>query len=123
MMDDDDPHIHPSIYIRIAQHLRSTFLFPSLRHLKFDMDDGLSIFLLLSPLLESLELTHIRNEEHTIVKPLLANLSSQMLRRLVLRNGVMSADFFKKSIVNIKQLRSLELLDADSSALYRLWRI
>jgi hypothetical protein len=107
---DNAPCVHPSTYIRIAQLLQSNPLFPSLRRLTFDMSEMLitySIFLFLSPLLESLELTSV-HEEHTIVTPILANLSSQMLRRIVIHDGKMSADFLK-SFSHFKQLRSLEL--------------
>jgi hypothetical protein len=64
-----------------------------------------------SPLLESLEFTSIMGDEHIIVRPFLAKYSSQMLCRIVLRNGVMSAGFFKKTFVHFKQLQSLELSD------------
>jgi hypothetical protein len=106
---DNAPCVHPSTYIRIAQLLQSNPLFPSLRRLTFDMSEMLityNIFLFLSPRLESLELTSV-NEEHTIVA-ILANLSSQMLRRIVIHDGKMSADFLK-SFAHFKQLRSLEL--------------
>ena len=121
--DHDDTHVHSSTYIRIAQLLQSTSLFPSLRHLKFDMNDMDIIFLFLSPLLESLEFTNIRYNEHTIVEPFLAKLSSQMLRRIVFRNGEMSPNFFKKTVVHFKQLRSLELSDAVSMSDFTLWEI
>ena len=57
--------------------------------------------------------------ENTVVGPFLATLSSspQMLRQILLTNGEaspgrMSVDFFTKSFVHFKQLRSLELSDA-----------
>ena len=70
------------------------------------------IFFFLSPFLQSLELFNIEGFENTIVKPFLAALSSQMLSRVVLRDGNMLADTLKESIVRFKQLRSLELSDA-----------
>ena len=111
--DTDKPQVHPSTYIRIAQ-LQSSALFPSLRHLYYTLcDSSIShIFLFLSPLLDSLEFSNIRGFENTIVGPFLANLSSQMLSRIVLYTGRMSVDIFKNSIVHFQQLRSLELLDA-----------
>ena len=110
----DSLSIHPSTYFRIAE-LRSSALFPSLRRLSYSLVDlsiSVSIFLFLSPLLESLELFDIEGFEDTIIEPFLATVSSQMLRRIVLENGNMSVDIFKNSIVHFKQLRSLELLDA-----------
>ena len=72
--------------------------------------------LFLSPFLDSLELLNISGYENTIVGPFLAALSSQMLQvsRVVLRDGQMSADILKESIVHFKHLRSLELSDAVS---------
>ena len=109
-----DLGVHPSTYVRIAQ-LQSSALFPSLRHLHYDLGDrsisSLSLFLFLSPLLDSLELFNIRGLENTIVGPFLATLSSQMLSRIVLHSGWLSADILKKIIVHFKQLRSLVLSD------------
>ena len=109
----DQPQIHPSTYVRIAQ-LQSSALFPSLRHLQCSLDDrSIShIFLFLSPVLDSLEFTNIRGFENTIVGPFLATLSSPILRRIVLRSGWMSVDILKNSIVHFKQLQSLELRHA-----------
>ena len=120
---DDDTHVHSSTYIRIAQLLQSTSLFPSLRHLKFDNYDMDTIFLFLSPVLESLELTNIRYREHIIVGPFLARLSSQMLRRIVLHNGEISANFLKKYIARFKQLRSLEFSDGDFLSDFTAWEV
>ena len=106
----DDFEVHPSTYLRIAQ-LQSSSLLPSLRHLRCTLCD-MSIFLFQSPLLESLELHNISGNENTIVGPFLTTLSSQMLNRIVLNSGRLSADIFKKSIVHFKHLRSLELIDA-----------
>ena len=104
-----DPQVHPSTYIRIAQFHPSA-LFPSLRHL-YCLDQGSisHISLFLSPLLESLELNYIGGFEDTIVGPFLATLSSQTLSKIVLRDGQMSADILKNTIVHFKHLRSLEL--------------
>ena len=87
--------------LRIAE-LRSSALFPSLRHLEYGLgEDSISgsyIFLFLSPLLDSLELLDIGGFENTIIGPFLATVSSQMLRRIVLGNGKMSVDIFKNSM-------------------------
>jgi hypothetical protein len=117
--------VHPSTYIRFAQLLQSTYLFPLLRHFTFDRsdrDDLTHIFLFLSPLLESLELIDINGVEHTLVGPFLATLSSQM-RQIILHNGQMSADNLKSSVVHFKQLRSLELSDAVFMSDFTLWEI
>jgi hypothetical protein len=106
---DNPDDLHPSTYIRIAQLLQSTSLFPSLRHLKQYNGDINHISLFQSPLLESLELRSFRGFENTIVGPFLASLPSQLVRRIVLNNGQISGDIFKKSFVHFKQLRSLEL--------------
>ena len=98
-------------YVRIAQ-LQTSALFPSLRHLEYCPNERSSnIFLFLSPLLDSLEIYYFQGLENTVVGPFLVTLSSspQMLRRIVLRDGRMSVDIFKKSFVHFKQLRSLEL--------------
>ena len=109
------PRIHPSTYFRIGR-LRSSVLFPSLRQLQYFLDDGSvnHIFLFLSPLLDSLELFNIKGFENAIVGPFFATLSSEspMLRQIILRNGQMPVEVFKKSIVHFKQLHSLELSDA-----------
>jgi hypothetical protein len=113
----DDPlwQVHPSTYFRIAQ-LQSSALFPSLRHLHYNLSNSTisdsHIFFFLSPLLDSLELINIKGFESTIVGPFLATLSSQMLSRIVVRSGRMSVDILKNSFVHFKQLRSLELSDA-----------
>ena len=77
--------VHPSTYLRIAQ-LQSSALSPSLRHLDCYLDDRSisNIFLFLSPLLESLELSNMGGFENTVVGPFLATLSSQaqMLSRI-----------------------------------------
>ena len=124
MFDTDDPKVHPSTYFRIAQ-LQTTALFPSLRHLHYNLDHrSIShIFLFLSPLLDSLTLFNIRGFENTIVGPFLATLSSQMLSRIVLRSGWISVDNFKKIIVRFKQLRSLELSDAVIMSDSALWEV
>ena len=113
--DPNEPKVHPSTYIRIAQ-LQSSALFPSLRRLHYDLGErSIShIFLFVSPLLESLEFHDINGEENTIIGPFLFTLSSQLLNRIVLSSntGRMSADILKKSIVHFKHLRSLVLLDA-----------
>ena len=115
MTDKDCPEVHPLTYFRIAQ-LQSSALFPSLRHLRYNLGEFSSvipqIFLFLSPLLDSLELFNIRGLENTVVGSFLATLSSPMLSRIVLRAGEMSVDILKESIFRFKQLRSLELLDA-----------
>ena len=114
---DDDPVVDPSTYFRIAQ-LRSSVLFPSLRHLKYSLDDNSIsrsyIFLFLSPLLDSLELCNIGGFENTIVAPFLVTLASesQMLSQLVLQSGQISVDILEKSVVHFTHLRSLKLLDA-----------
>jgi hypothetical protein len=122
--DIDGPQVHPSTYIRIAQ-LQSSALFPSLRHLHYHLDDrSIShIFLFLSPLLDSLTLSNIGGFENTIVGPFLANLSSPMLSRIILRTGRMSVDIFKKSIVRFKQLRSICLSDAVFMSDFALWEV
>ena len=110
----DDPKVHPSTYIQIAQ-LQSSVLFPSLRRLLYHLspnDMSISLFLFVSPLLYSLEFYNIKGIEKTIVGPFLATLSFQMLSRIVLHNRQMSADILKKFFVHSKQLRSLELLNA-----------
>ena len=53
----------------------------------------------------------------------LANHSTQMLTRIVLDNGRMSADFLKKSIVHFKHLRYLLLADAVSMSDFVLWEV
>jgi hypothetical protein len=92
MRDIDHPPVHPLTYFRIAQ-LQTSTLFPSLRHLRYDLGGSksciLNIFLFLSPLLDSLELFDV---EDTVVGSFLATISSSMLRRIVLRTGKMSAD-------------------------------
>ena len=124
MYDNDQPHVHSLTYFRIAQ-LQSSALFPSLRRLCYDLGDPSipQIFLFLSPLLNSLELFNINGFEDTIVGPFLATLSSPMLSRVVLRNGAMSVDIFKKSVVHFTQLRSLELLDAVFMNGFDLWKV
>ena len=123
-----EPEVHPSTYLRIGQ-LFSSGLFPSLRHLSYDLDyynkmSYFQIFLhLVSPLLDSLELSDIKDVENTIVGPFLASLSSQMLRRIVLTNGKLSGDILKKSIVHFKHLRSIELLDAVSMENFVVWEV
>ena len=104
---------HPSRLLLELLSFFSQILFSSLRHLIFFMCNALvdyGIFLFLSPLLELLELTNLNvmYNEHTIVGPFLANLSSQILRRIVLRNE----EIFKKNYCPLKQLRSLELSNA-----------
>ena len=122
----DDPQVHPSTCIRIAQ-LQPPALFPSLRRLRYDckLGDGSipHIFLFLSPLLDSLILSNISGFENTIVGPFLATLSSQMLRRITLRSGRMSVDILKKSIYHFKQLRSLMLHDAVFMSDFGLWGV
>ena len=114
---EDEPLVHSSTYLRIAQ-FQSSALFPSLRRLQYNLDDRSNtctyfyIFLFQSPLLESLEFFHIKDLENTTVGPFLATLSSQTLRRIVLRDGWMDVDILEKSIVHFKQLQSLELLNA-----------
>ena len=55
----------------------------------------------------------------------MATLSSspQMLRRIIIQNGQMSVDIFKKSFVRFKQLRSIELSNAVSMADFGLWEV
>ena len=122
----DIPQIHPSTYFRIAQ-LRSSTLFPSLRTLQYNLDESpfseSYIFLFLSPVLDTLELFDIAGSENTIVGPFLATLPSQMLTQIVLHSGRISADIFKKSIVHLKQLRSLELLNAVFIGDFVLWEV
>ena len=127
---DDDPKVHPSTYLRIAQLLSrssDSALFPSLRHLHYYLDatstSGSYIFLFQSPFLYSLKLFNISGFENTIAGPFLATLSSesQMLSRIVLNSGQLSVDIFRKSIVHFRQLRSLELLDAVSMSDFALW--
>ena len=114
---EDDAEVHPTTYFRIAQH-QSSALFPSLRHLLYDLGDPSypdpHIFFFQSPLLDSLEILNIGGFEHTIVGPFLASLSSQVLSHISLSCGRMPRDILKKSIVHwhFKQLRSLELTDA-----------
>ena len=112
VMAINDPELHPSTYFRIAQ-LQSSTLLPSLRHLRYSLDPrSIShIFFFPSPSLESLELTNIAGFEN-LVGSFLATLPSPMLSRIVLRAGRMSVDTFEKSIVQFKQLRSVELSDA-----------
>ena len=72
VIDTDDPHIHPSTYLRMAQlQSSSESLFPSLRHLDYYLDDRpiSNIFLFLSLLLESLELSNMGGFENTVVGP------------------------------------------------------
>ena len=119
-----DPQVHPSTYIRIAQ-IQPSALFPSLRHLDYNMCDRTisHIFLFLSPLLDSLALYDIKSFENTIVGPFLATHSSRLLSKIVLSDGQMSADTLKRSIVHFKHLRSLELLDAVFMNDYALWEV
>ena len=109
--DPNQPQVHPSTYIRITQ-LQSSALFPSLRHLEYNLNDGnvSHIFLFLSPLLDMLTFHNIGGFENAIVEPFLATLSSksQMLTRIFLHSGKISVDNLKNSIVHFKQLRSLE---------------
>ena len=121
--DFHDPEIHPSTFVQIAQ-LQSSVLFPSLRHLHCDLGVcSLSLFLFLSPHLNSLELFNIGDMENTIVGPFLATLSSQTLSRIFLHDGRLSADILKQSIVRFKQLRSVELLDAVFMVDFDLWEV
>ena len=121
-----DPQVHPSTYFRIAQ-LQSSALLPSLRRLHYNLSDrSIShIFLFLSPLLDSLELSNIGGFGNTIAGPFLATLASkfQMLSRIVLSSGHISVDILKKSIVHFKQLRSLELTDAVFMSDFVLWEV
>jgi hypothetical protein len=119
--------VHHSTYIRLAQLLQSTSLFPSLRHFKFNINqyfdgDITHIFLFLSPLLNSLEFINIHGIEHTIVGPFLGVLFSQM-RRIILRDGQMLADNLKSSIVHLKQLRYLELSNSVIMSDFTLWEV
>ena len=117
-----DHEVHPSTYFRIAQ-LQSSALFPSLRHLHYFIDDR-SLFLFLSPLLESLELRSVSNFEYT-VRPFLVTLSSQaqILSWIELQHGEMSVDNLKTSIVHFKQLRSLTLFHAVIMSDFVLWEV
>ena len=121
-----DSRVHPSALVRIAQ-LQPSGLFPSLRHLSYTLTliSISHIFLFLSPLLDSLELDNIRDLGNTFVGPFLATLSCspQMLRRIVLSSGRMSVDTLKRSTVNFKHLRSLELLDAVLLRDFSLWEV
>ena len=119
---DDHVRVHPSTYIRIAQLLQSTSLFPSLRHIAQYSVDITHIFLFLSPLLESLELSSISGFENAIIGPFLATLSSLMLRRISL-TGEMSVDILKKNLVHFKQLRYLELSDSVYMSDFTLWEV
>ena len=121
---EDLPRVHPSTYFRIGQ-LRPSALFPSLRRLQYDLREMpiSHIFLHLSPVLDSLELYNIGGVENTIVGPFLATLPSQMLRHILLRDGEMSVDIFKESILHFKQLRSLELLDVIFMMDFTLWEV
>ena len=126
----DNIEVHPSTYIRIAQ-LQSSALFPSLRHLDFHFNFnenesfGSHIFLFLSPLLDSLKLYEISGVEDTVVGPFLATLSKppQMLSRIVLNSGRMSVDILANYFVHLKQLRSVELLDAVCMTDFSLWEV
>ena len=122
----NDPLVHPSTYVRIAQ-LQSSAIFPSLRHFHCYLEDmSIShIFLFLSPLLDSLSFSNIGGFENTVVGPFFATLSSspQMLSRIVLEAGRMSVDIFMKSFVHFKQLRSLELSDAVFMTDFSLWEV
>jgi hypothetical protein len=129
MLLDDQVHqsIHPLTYFRIAQ-LQSSALFPSLRHLRYNMGAVASIphiFLFQSPLLDSLELFNIAAAGYhdTIVGSFLATLPSQMLRRIVLDIGQMSVDILKKSIIHLKQIRFLELSFTVSMSDFTLWEV
>ena len=122
--DTHGPQVHPSTYIRIAQ-LQTSVLFPSLRRLHYNLGNNFisHIFLFLSPLLHSLELFNIGGFENNIVGPFLATLSSQMLTRIVLHTGRMSADVLKNFIVHSKQLRSLDLTDAVVMSDFSIWEV
>jgi hypothetical protein len=115
--------VHPSTYIRIAQHLQSTILFPSLRHFEQHDGDITHISLFLSPLLESLQLYSINGFENAIIGPFLANLSSQMLQTIILDTGRISVDILKKTFVHFKQLRFLELSDSVFMSDFTLWEV
>ena len=126
----DDPQVHPSTYVRIAQ-LQSSALFPSLRRFHCFMEDSHISYIILfqSPLLDSISLSNIDGYENTVVGPFLATLSRtpQMLSRIVLDSGRMSVDILKKYFVHLKQLRAI-LVYGKSLACYRyletlLWRL
>ena len=121
---DLDRQVHPSTYFRIAQ-LQSSALFPSLRHLHYNLSHASisdsHIFFFQSPLLDSLEFVNIKGFENTIVGPFLASLSSQVLSRIVLRSGQLPMDILKNSIAHFEQLRSLELSDAVLISDCSLW--
>ena len=127
-IDTDEPQVHPSTYLRIAQ-LQSSALFPTLRHVHYTLRNkpisNAHIFFFLSPLLDSISLDNIEGFENSVVGPFLAGLSesAQMLSRIVLRNGEMSVDTVKTSIVHFKQLRSLELSDAVFMTDFALWEV
>ena len=126
-ISEDHPRVHPSTYFRIG-HLWSFALFPSLRRLHYRLNEmSIShIFLHLSPLLDSLTFDNIGGFENTVVGPFLATLSisPQMVRRIVLNTtGQMSVDVFKKSFINFKQLRSLELSGAVFMTDHGLWEV
>ena len=124
--DPVNPQVHPSIYRQIAE-LPSSALFPSLRHLRYDLGNTRNsrIFLssFISPLLDSLELVNFGGFEDGIVATFLATLTSQMISRIILHNGQMSVDIFKESIVHFKHLRSLELSDAVFMSDFVLWEV
>jgi hypothetical protein len=127
LLDTDNPQVHPSTYVRIAQLLQSSSLLPSLRRLHYNLKLGdiSHIFLFQSPLLDSLELTNIEGFEKTIVGPFLATstLSSQMLTRIVLDTGRISVDILKKNIIHFKQLRLLELSVTVFMSDFTLWEV
>jgi hypothetical protein len=124
MFRDPTGHqVHPLTYFRIGQ-LQSSALFPSLRHLHYNLRrNGTNphIFLFLSPRLYSLELHNITD----IAGPFLATLSesSVMLSRIVLRSGEMAAGILENSFVHFEQLRSLELSDAVIMKDFALWEV
>ena len=122
----DDPQVHPSTYVRIAQ-LRSSALFPSLRRFHCYVEDSHISYIILfqSPLLDSISLSNIDGYENTVVGPFLATLSRtpQMLSRIVLDSGRMSVDILKKYFVHLKQLRTLKLSDAVSMSDFSLWEV
>ena len=122
----DNSQVHPSTYVRIAQ-LQTSAIFPSLCRLYCCLEDRCTshIFLLLSPLLDSLSLSNIGGFENTVVGPFLASLSSspQMLSQIALYAGEISADILKKSFVYFKQLRSLLLEDAVFMTDFSLWEV
>ena len=123
-VNTDYLQVHPSTYFQIAQ-IQTSALFPSLRHLHYNLVDKTishsHIFLFLSPLLDSLELTNIGDFENSIVGPFLATLSCPMLSRIVLDSGRMSVDILSKNIVRFKQLRSLVLTVEVSMSDFSLW--